>query len=379
MSVVRTTPTSRSVGVVRPRRAEPTGPPVGADGRGESRATHLDGDAEPPALRTVGGGPGCAGAGADVVGGHRLDRGSRQQPGAVGQPAAGQQQAAEGVQVVEGGHEAAAAGWERRRLGPLSVGRVVDRALARFRVRRIARTETIDVWSRESGVDHSQRCEHPLLQEDVERLTGRPGDEDAEHVRSGVVQPPFARLVEEGQRRQPAHPLVRLGRLLRFGRAAPMPRSLHRFEQRLGPRRLEVHADPETERQDVVHRDRPMRRDGVALDRAPRVDEHPPVGELGKQVVDRVLEPEPALLDEDERGHRDDRLRHRRDAKDGVAANRLGFVHGSGCPRHRPRGRRRGPRARRRRRRRPAARGLPSPSCSRFNRSSIESAHVTST
>jgi hypothetical protein len=73
--------------------------------------------------------------------------------------------------------------------------------------------------------------------------------------------------------------------------------------------------------------------------------QHPAVGQLGKQVVDRVVEPEPALLDEDERGHRGDRLGHRRDAEDAVGPHRDRAVAveragGAGvhlaAPRHRP-------------------------------------------
>ena len=158
--------------------------------------------------------------------------------------------------------------------------------------------------------------------------------EHAEHVGAGVVQPALARLVQQRQGAEPAHPLVGLGRHLRLRRAGAQAELAHRLEQRLRPRRLEVHAEPEPEREHVVQRDRPVGGDGVAVDRAPRVDEHPPVGELGQQVVDGIVEPQPALLDEDQRADGDDRLGHRRDAEDRVAADRLAPRRGSARRRH---------------------------------------------
>ena len=103
-------------------------------------------------------------------------------------------------------------------------------------------------------------------------------------------------------------------------RTGAQPELAHRVEQRLRPRRREVHAEPEPERQHVVHRDRPLGRDGVAVDRPRGVDEHPPVGQLGQQLVDRIVEAQPALLDEEQRADRHDRLGHRGDAEDAVAA-----------------------------------------------------------
>ena len=176
---------------------------------------------------------------------------------------------------------------------------------------------------REAGVDHPQRIEHPLTEEHVERLAGGPGDQHAEHVGAGVVEPPLAGLVQEGQRRQAPHPLVGLGWRLRFRRTPAEAEVAHRLQQRLRPRRLEVHAPAELEREDVVHGDRTLRGDRLAVHRPAWLDEDAPPGELGQEIVDWILEPEPALLDEDQRADGGDRLGHRGDAEDAVALNRL--------------------------------------------------------
>ena len=53
-----------------------------------------------------------------------------------------------------------------------------------------------------------------------------------------------------------------------------------------------------------------------------RLDEHPPVGQLRQQLVDRLVEAQPALLDQEQRADGDDRLGHRGDPEDGVAVDR---------------------------------------------------------
>jgi hypothetical protein len=88
-----------------------------------------------------------------------------------------------------------------------------------------------------------------------------------------------------------------------------------------------------------------VRRNGRTVDRAPRVDQRTAVGELRQQLLDAVIEAEPALLHEHERAGGDDRLRHRRDAKDAVAGHRGRLVTGQPpsnpgldlpVPRHQP-------------------------------------------
>src|SRR5262245_43293955 len=72
------------VGVVAPGGAEAAGPPVASDRRTQAGPANLHTDAETPALRAVEVGPGHAWASADLVGGHRLDSGTRKQLGTVG-------------------------------------------------------------------------------------------------------------------------------------------------------------------------------------------------------------------------------------------------------------------------------------------------------
>jgi hypothetical protein len=182
------------------------------------------------------------------------------------------------------------------------------------------------VLRREAGVDHLEGFEHALAEEFVEGLPGRSGDEHPQDVRADVVQPPLARLVQQGRGGQPADPLVRVGRHLRLGRTAAEAELTHLLQQRLRPRGGEVHAPPQPERQEVAERDRPVRRDGVAVERPPPVDEHPPIGQLGQQVVDRVVEAQAALLDQDQRADRSDRLGHRGDAEDAVALDGRRFA-----------------------------------------------------
>ena len=65
-----------------------------------------------------------------------------------------------------------------------------------------------------------------------------------------------------------------------------------------------------------------MGRDGLTVDRPSWLDEHPAVGQLREQLVDRLVEAQPALLDQEQGADRDDRLGHRGDPEDGVVADR---------------------------------------------------------
>jgi hypothetical protein len=58
---------------------------------------------------------------------------------------------------------------------------------------------------------------------------------------------------------------------------------------------------------------------------------HAPVGQLGQEPVDRVVEAQHAFLEQDHGGHRGDRLGHRRDAKDAVVPHREAAPHGHGA------------------------------------------------
>ena len=209
----------------------------------------------------------------------------------------------------------------------MAIRRIEDEPCAGW-VGGVAGSEPVDVGDREGGVDHPQRLEHTVAHYDVERLAGGACDEHAEHIGPAVVEPALAGLVKEGQRREPAHPFVRRRRYLRLGRTGAELELGQRVEERLRPRCREVHADAKPERQHVVQRDRPLGGHRLPVDRTVSVDEHVPVGQLGKQRVDGIVEPQLVLLHEDERRHRQDRLSHRRDAEDAVATDRRRFASG---------------------------------------------------
>ena len=61
-----------------------------------------------------------------------------------------------------------------------------------------------------------------------------------------------------------------------------------------------------------------------------RVDvaHHPPVGELGQEAVDGLVQPEHTFLEEDHRRHRGDRLGHGGDAEDRVTLDRAAAERG---------------------------------------------------
>ena len=160
-------------------------------------------------------------------------------------------------------------------------------------------------------------------------------------------------------------PRVGIRGQLRLRRCGGDAEFLGRVEERLRPRPVERHAVAEAERQHVVHRDGADGWHRRAVDRAERIEEHLSIGELGQQVVDRVVEAQPALLDQHERGHRRDRLAHRRDAEHRVALDRRGLAAGRARRWCRSRRRRRAPRATPHRRRRPARRGRAITSVSR--------------
>ena len=66
----------------------------------------------------------------------------------------------------------------------------------------------------------------------------------------------------------------------------------------------------------------------LTVDGTAPVDQYAPVGELGKQRIDGIRQTQRVLLDEEQRPDRDNRLRHRGDTKDAVAANRRRFAPG---------------------------------------------------
>ena len=117
-------------------------------------------------------------------------------------------------------------------------------------------------------------------------------------------------------------------------------------------------AQAEGEGEQIAQRDRPFRRHGV-VDRAFEAFQHAPVGKLGQQSVDGIVEAQLALLDQDHRRGRRHRLGHGGDAEDRVAPHRrVAFQRlAARAPRHASR--RGGSPARRCRARRSATHGPP--------------------
>ena len=253
----------------------------------------------------------------------------------VRQTASGEEHAAERVHVVDGRHESAAGGRERGRRRPLTGGRVEHDRRSGQGIALVRRPHPGDVGRRERGVAHAERLEHPLPEHGLERLTGGARDQHTEHVGAVVVGPPLPRLVEQRQRREPADPLVGLGRDLGIRRRGGDAERIDRLHEWLRERRGEVHADAGAERQDVVEGDRPLRGHGVPVDRPLGVDQHPTIGELGYQCIDRVVEAQCVVLHQHQRRDRGDRLRDRRDAEHAVALDGGGFAtrERAGCTR----------------------------------------------
>ena len=61
------------------------------------------------------------------------------------------------------------------------------------------------------GVRHAERAEHPLAQHDIERGTRRASRQDTQHLRTGLVQSPLARLGQQRQLTEPRYPRIRVG------------------------------------------------------------------------------------------------------------------------------------------------------------------------
>ena len=226
------------------------------------------------------------------------------------------------MHVVDRRDQAGRGVGERRRLRPLTIRSVVDRPRFGGRVDGVTGAEPVGLLGEEPRVAHAERFEQPLAHELVEGLTGSAGDEHTEHHRAHVVEPPLAGLILQRQRRQTPDPFVGFGRALRLGRTGAQAQVGHRVHEGPRPRRSEVHPDAEPEREDVAHRDGARRGHGLAVEWSATVDEDVAARELGQQIVDGLVESEPAILDEDQRSNRAHRLRHRREAEDRVARDR---------------------------------------------------------
>ncbi len=127
--------------------------------------------------------------------------------------------------------------------------------------------------------------------------------------------------------RVPSRASTRRARGTRPGAAVPGPSSSSAMASASGtvPGAAITMPSAHGEGEQVPHGDRPGGGDDPA-EGGLGVLEDLAVGQLGEEAVDRLVEADHALLDEHQRGHGGDRLGHRRDPEDAVAADGIGAV-----------------------------------------------------
>ena len=158
------------------------------------------------------------------------------------------------------------------------------------------------------------------LQERWERLIGGARDEHAEHVGARVIGPLLAGLMQQRQRTELLHPLVRRHRR-RIG-SGQQTGVADGFLNRILAGRREYESHAEAERQQIARGDRPLRRHRL-VDRRVDPRQHAAVGEFRQEAIDGIVEAQFAFFDQYHRRNRGDRFRHRRDAEQRVALHRL--------------------------------------------------------
>ena len=218
----------------------------------------------------------------------------------------------------------------------LGIGRVLRREPVAFRGRHAERR-----------VAHAQRREQPRAQEVLERLARRRARAarraPACRCCTSTARPAGASAA--AWRRRAIHSSGVCGE---GGHGGPSVRSSSAASAvwigYVSGRRHD-RAESEAEREQVLDRDRALAPARCRRARR-RCSSAPAIGELGQQVVDRVVEPQRAVVDEHHRGDGRDRLRQRRDAED---RRRAPWARGRRTPSCRS------PRPRRRRRARPSA------------------------
>ena len=355
-SVVRMMPTTLVVRVVGPRRPEPTGPSVAADGGTEPGASQLHTHPEAPALRTVGSRSGGGAEHVDLIDGHGVDGGAREQAIAVRQatsasnmwPNAKRSSTVDTSPPPPDGNAGGVDHW------PSGGSKTTGSPVAGFR--------SYDDPSRATSVAANAVSTIPSGAKTRSRSTTSNGAPAARATRTPRMSALWWYVhrapgwCSSGSVPSLAEPLVGFRGHLGRGRRGADPELVHRLHQRLRERCVEVHAQSGAEGQHVVHGDRAFGGDRLAVDRAERVDEHASIGELREQPVDRIVESEEVLLHQDQRRHRRDGLGDRRDAEEAVGSDRARPRRGSGGRRRRAGRRRRTrptrPLPRRRRRRR---------------------------
>ncbi len=310
------------------RRPGAADPPVAARYVPRIAGRHVDGAAEPPPLPfqeqlTAG-----ALGGGQPVGGHPLDGPGRQEPAPVAvEGAAGEEHPGEGVVVVDRRHQSAGAGREGGGAAPLAV-RPVDQ----FQTADVARATAADgpvvggepaqIPGRhlETRVRHAERLEDPLLQEHGQGAPGGPGDQHALDVGAGVVQPGLARLVQQRNPRQRLHPGIRRRNLVRQHR--PL---LQLAEQRGHRGQREVGGEPDAGPggEQVGDGDRAGGGHHV-VDPARGRTHHDRRLQFRQPRPDRIVQREPAVLDQHHHGRGRDRLGQRGDPEDRIPDHRRG-------------------------------------------------------
>jgi hypothetical protein len=135
-----------------------------------------------------------------------------------------------------------------------------------------------------------------------------------------VVEPALAGLELQWQRAEAADPLVGLGWQRRLRRPDAEVECRGPLHHQLAPT-AELAAQAQAGGQQVAHGDGSPGRHRL-LQRPGGIGQHPAVGQLGEVAVDRLVEPDPPVRHQDQRGNRGDRLGHRRDPEDGVSRHR---------------------------------------------------------
>ena len=169
-----------------------------------------------------------------------------------------------------------------------------------------------------SGIDHFQRLEDAFGEKTVQRLSGSDFDDTAEHVSGVAVLPGGSRLELQRQLGERAaeigkHPFLRedVGIFVHL---------LHRVQ---GAEHAVCQAGSVA--QQVLHGDLPFRvdqREHRLAFAVGRFDADFHVFELGNVFRHRLLQAEPAFLDQHHRGDADDRLGHGIEAEDRIGAHR---------------------------------------------------------
>jgi hypothetical protein len=138
-----------------------------------------------------------------------------------------------------------------------------------------------------------------------------------------LVQPALARLRQQRQLAEPRQPGIGVGQGGRLGRPerVQVRGRAHDRPGLVSDEHGALHAEAPGEGEQVAHGDRPPRGHRL-LERAVRPDQHPTVGQLGQQLVDRPVQFEQAGVDQREDDGSRDRLGHGRDAEERVAPHR---------------------------------------------------------